>query len=131
MNLSARSILLALISATIISSGCSEKEKVETPETRVVTPDKLEGRNDIYYEVDQAIPFTGLAQEMYPNGQKDSEKNYKDGVYHGVVTYWCENGQKGSEVNCKDGEPHGVRIEWDDNGKKISKVRFENGVEKR
>lgn len=107
MNLSARSILLALISATIISSGCSEKEKVETPETRVVTPDKLEGRNDIYYEVDQAIPFTGLAQEMYPNGQKDSEKNYKDGVYHGV------------------------RIEWDDNGKKISKVRFENGVEKR
>ena len=111
MNLPA--IILALVSTTIISSGEPTPEPV-----RVITPDKIEERNGIFYEVNQVTPFTGLMQGLYPNGQKSIEGNFKDGKKHGVRTEWHENGQKKSEVNYKDGKRQGVKTEWHKDGTK-------------
>jgi antitoxin component YwqK of YwqJK toxin-antitoxin module len=83
------SILLALISTTIISSG----EPTPKP-VRVLTSDKIEERNGVFYEVNQEAPFTGVIRDFYPNGQKRTERNYKDGLKHGVQTEWHENGEK-------------------------------------
>ena len=95
MNLVARSLLLALISTTVIFSGCSPD--------RAITFDKIEERNGIYYEVNQAAPFTGLVQSSYPDGQKKAEGSLKDGKPHGVQTGWDENGLKTSEATYENG----------------------------
>jgi antitoxin component YwqK of YwqJK toxin-antitoxin module len=69
----------------------------------VITSDKIEERGDIYYEAGQATPFTGLVQEIYPNGKKSSEVNYKGGKPHGVYTRWGEGGKKTREIRYENG----------------------------
>ena len=91
-------ILLALISTTIISSGEPTPEPV-----RVLTSDKIEERNSIFYEVNQATPFTGLVRDIYPDGKKKSEVNYKDGKKQGVSTEWHKDGTKKSETRYENG----------------------------
>jgi antitoxin component YwqK of YwqJK toxin-antitoxin module len=125
-------ILLALISTTIISSG----EPTPKP-VKVITANKIEKRNGIYYEVNQATPFTGVSQGFNPDGKKRSEVNYKDGEKHGVATLWRKDGTKMKETryvyvggpkkievgkNSKhrvrhrartdDGKKHGVETKW-------------------
>jgi antitoxin component YwqK of YwqJK toxin-antitoxin module len=39
----------------------------------------------------------------YENGQKESERNYKDGKQEGLVTLWYENGKKLGKDNYKNG----------------------------
>lgn len=90
MNLSVTSTLLALISSTVIFSGCSSD--------RVITFDKIEERNGIYYEVNQATPYTGLVQSFYPGGQKKAEGSLQDGKPKGVQTAWQMDGKKISET---------------------------------
>ena len=123
MKFPAKPILLALISTTIISSG------KPTPEPdRVITPDKIEERNDIWYEGNQTAPFTGLVQDVYPNGKKQLEVNLKDGKPQGVYTRWHENGQKKeAEVNFKDGQKSGVQTLWGENGQKKSEGNYKDG----
>jgi antitoxin component YwqK of YwqJK toxin-antitoxin module len=125
MHLASKSILLTLISTTIISSG----EPTPAP-VRVITFDKIEQRDDVYYEVGQATPFTGIVQDMYPNGKKSFKGNFKDGEQHGVTTWWYDDGKKERETNYKDGEWHGVETSWYENGKITSEIRYENGVKK-
>ena len=135
MNIPA--LLLALITTTVIFSGCSKKETVEAPENveeaepvREIAKNKIQERNGIYYEVNQTTPFTGLSQEFYPNGQKKEELSFKDGYPHGVITTWYENGQKRGELNYKGGNKHGVETEWRWDGTKISETRYDYGVKK-
>ena len=128
MNLSARSIFLALISTIFIFCGCATKAKAETTEpVRVITSDKIEVRGGLYYEVNQTAPFTGLVQDFYSDGKKKGEANYKDGKRHGMKTLWNKNGQKKVEASFKDGKLHGVATVWDENGKKESESNFKDG----
>ena len=122
MNISTRSILLALISTTVIFCGCSKKEKVE----RVLSLDKIQVRNGVFYEVNQEAPFTGLSQDFYPSGQKKAEVSYKDGKLHGAQATWHENGQKSLEANFKDAKKHGVEAAWYDNGQKLLTANFKD-----
>ncbi|MFT5905234.1 MAG: hypothetical protein ACI9E1_000828 [Cryomorphaceae bacterium] len=78
----------------------------------MITTDEIEVRNDLFHEVNQTTPFTGLVQEMYPNGKMSSEVNDKDGKKHGVEIDWHENGIKSSEENYKDGQQQGVATKW-------------------
>jgi antitoxin component YwqK of YwqJK toxin-antitoxin module len=126
MNLPA--MLLALISTTIFFSGCSKKEKVETAEpVKVLTIDKIEKRNGMYYEVNQPTPFTGLLQELYPDGQRKREMNIKDGLKQGIETEWHENGQKSSDMNYKDGLKQDVETRWRKDGTKMSVLNLKDG----
>ena len=128
VNFSARPILLALISTIVIFCGCSTEVKAETPETvRVITSDKMQNRNGISYEVNQTTPFTGLLQDFYSNGQKDTEGSYKDGKEDGIYTRWYKNGQKKLEINFKNGKFQGVTTAWHKNGQKKSEGNFKDG----
>jgi antitoxin component YwqK of YwqJK toxin-antitoxin module len=87
-------ILLA-ISLPLLLGGCGEKE---VPSSQLVT------RQYITYLVNSEKPFTGKSYELYPNGQKLWEVNFKDGKPDGLYVEWYENGQKRREANYKHGK---------------------------
>jgi len=121
-------ILLALIPATMLFSGCSKEEKVETLEpVRVITSDKTEEREGIRYEVNQTTPFTGLVEDFYSSGQVKLKVNYKGGKKHGVETKWYENAKKESELNYKDGKEHGLHVLWYKSGSNMAEVNYKEG----
>ena len=61
----------------------------------------------------------GLGTSWYENnGQKKFERNWKDGVRHGLCTHWEYDGQKNVETNYKDGKLDGLRTWWYKNGQK-------------
>ena len=90
--------------------------------------------------------------KWHKNGQKKSERIYKDGKLHGPRIVWNENGQKMTEAfykngqrtsmnewnyyengqkksvaNFKDGKKHGPHIEWHKNGQKKSERIYKDG----
>lgn len=127
-------IFLVLISVTLLFSGCSKNEKVETAEkaetpapVRVIKLDKIQNRNGLIYEVNQTTPFTGLCQDFYPNGKKKFELIFKDGERHGVHSEWHEDGQKAEERKYKDGKQQGVENSWYKNGQKRFELNYNDG----
>ena len=51
-----------------------------------------------------------IQTSWYENGQKEREKNYKDGKEYGLWTEWYENGQKEFEGTYKDGKNIGTKM---------------------
>ena len=72
-----------------------------------------------YYEW-QGKPFTGIAYDLYSNGQKCIEIEVVDGFEEGAVRQWYSSGEIKLEGSGKFGEPFTWSKEW-----------FENGVLKR
>ncbi|MFL2478267.1 MAG: toxin-antitoxin system YwqK family antitoxin, partial [Verrucomicrobiales bacterium] len=60
----------------------------------------------------------GLEVNWYENGQKWSERNYKDGKFDGLQVAWHENGQKLQEGNWKEDKLDGLWLRWHENGQK-------------
>jgi len=109
-----------------------EKEvKNETPTTESrlntdgVKMDDLEFRDSIAYF--EGSPYTGKGFEMYINGQKQAEMNFKNGKPDGLFTTRYKNGKKQSEMNFKNGKPEGLSIGWYDNGRKLTEVNMDGG----
>ena len=73
--------------------------------------------NQLYYLPTQDMPFTGKAVAKWPNGQKKTEINYKDGKRDGLKAHWFESGQKLSEISYKAGKHDGPLTMWYENGK--------------
>ena len=86
----------------------------------VVDYSKLQMRDELWYIPNEDTPFTGRAAEFHENGQKKSERNFKDGKLDGLSTRWYENGQKKSKLNFKDGKLDGLSTSWYENGQKKS-----------
>ena len=98
-------LLALLVSLPLLLGGCGGKNEpvAETkPELRGVKAGDLEYREGIIYLND--TPYTGTSYLLYPNGQKKSETNWKDGKPDELQVRWHENGQKWAEVDVKDGE---------------------------
>ena len=89
----------------------AELKKAKT----AVDYDLLQDRGGLRYLPNQKKPFTGVAVEKYPNGQKRMENTFKDGKRHGLETDWFENGQKQFEITWKEGEFISTK-EWDEDG---------------
>ena len=89
-------------------------------ENKQVAIKSLQKRGEIgnqhYYLPHQDVPFTGKAVAKWPNGQKMTEINYKDGKRHGLKAHWYESGKKLSKINYKDGKHHGLLSMWYENG---------------
>ena len=108
----------AVLLALVLGVGCvtnkpvATKPTVEAPKI-VVAYEKLKGRDDLWYF--EGKPFTGVAVEKYPNGQKEYEGTFKDGKLHGLGTEWYENGQKSAEFTLKDGKLISEK-RWDEDG---------------
>ena len=85
----------------------------------------ITGTNDLSeYNEDWWHAKVGKWTELYENGQKKSEGEYKDLYYDGKWTFWYENGQKMSEGNYKNGYQYGEHIEWYKNGQKSSVIFY-------
>ena len=70
----------------------------------------------------------GLAQEWYSNGQLYYAINYKDGKEDGLAQEWYDNGQLHREINLKDGKEDGLEQEWDENGQLLREETYKDGV---
>jgi antitoxin component YwqK of YwqJK toxin-antitoxin module len=80
-----------------------------------------------FYSKDGTTPYTGYAKLMYPSGQVQQLKQYKDGIGNGQCRGWNEIGLKIFEGTYKSGQEHGVVTHWYPNGKIKSQKTYENG----
>ena len=113
-NMKKTSAVILAISFLVVA-GCSEK-----------TTETIQERNGLAYLPNETTPFTGTKIAAFPNGQKKSEINYKDGKPNGLMTMWLENGQKEAEINYKDGEQN-LLTTFFENGQKKSEGNFKDG----
>ena len=104
-----------------------EEPLAETkPELEGVNGDELEEREGIMYLNGSDTPYTGKVFNLYENGQKISEENYKDGKLDGLWLMLHDNGQKWSEGNYKDGKLDGLWVRWHENGQKKGEATFKD-----
>jgi antitoxin component YwqK of YwqJK toxin-antitoxin module len=62
----------------------------------------------------------------WPNGQKKSERHYKNGKPDGLETRWWENGQKQYEGHWKNGKQDGLATQWYGNGQMWWESHYKN-----
>ena len=111
-------LFAVLVSLPLLLGGCGEKgDNVE----------ELEYRGGVLYLQGSDAPYTGKSFDLYENGQKSAEWNYKDGKEDGLQTTWYENGQKEMEGNWKDGKEDGLGVEWYENGQKAAEENIKDG----
>ena len=108
--------LLLIVLPLLLIVGCSKP----------IDNESLKDRNGVKYEQDSQSPYTGEVFELYDNGNKSLEGNYKDGLKNGIWTSWYENGQKEFEKDYTDGKPDGLMTYWDKNDGKMYKGNFLN-----
>ena len=115
-------LLLIIVTLPLLLGGCggdkNEPVGEVKPELEGVDTNKLVAREGIYYIRGSDTPYTGKCFELYDNGQKSMEGNFKYGKYDGLYVFWHENGQKETEGNYKDGKKDGLVTSWLQNGQK-------------
>jgi len=90
-----------------------------------VTWGETQDREGLRYLKNSDTPYTGKLFNVYKNGLKSSELNYKDGKLHGPWITWYGR-WKSSEFNHKDNKAHGTYTKWHRNGKKQSQVIYKD-----
>ena len=60
----------------------------------------------------EKIPYSGMTQELFPNGQVMVEKRYLSGLLHGKWNTFKSNGLKVSSKEYVNGKKHGTHIFW-------------------
>ena len=68
------------------------------------------------YKIGVEEPFSGMVYNVYPDGQREYEGEYKDGQPNGLLVYWYKNGNKMREGRLKDGIPVGRWTNYQDDG---------------
>jgi antitoxin component YwqK of YwqJK toxin-antitoxin module len=81
-------------------------------EPRIVTSNKVAGRNGFEYYIGEETPFTGTVIDYHENGNKKLERFYQNGLRYGTERTWYDNGDKCSEVPWVDGKRHGHETVW-------------------
>ena len=111
--------LLCLLALTSFFTGCGET---------VISEDQKQERSDgLVYKPNSEIPFTGVVEDHYDNGQKYSEWRYKNGILHGQYVVWHRNGQKREVGSFRNGKRVGLRIAWYSDGEKNAEIIYEDG----
>ena len=146
-------LFLIAVTLPLLLSGCGEKEVVEPVQEKVLevkeevqpedsvaeTKPNLEGvnfkeldrrgkfPNFIFFIKGSDTPYTGKSFELYDNGQKQWEGNWKDGKEEGLFTWWYRNEKKLMGRHYKNGKKDGLELFWHENGQKKSEANFKNG----
>ena len=89
--------LLSILSICLVFVSCSPDRVLYDELTERGTDDKP----TMYFE---GKPFTGVAFDIYSNGQLKLQINYKDGKFNGLAEKWNENGELIDAGNFKNGE---------------------------
>tara|TARA_Y100000739_G_scaffold52607_1_gene42017 strand:+ start:482 stop:1387 length:906 start_codon:yes stop_codon:yes gene_type:complete len=72
--------------------------------------------------------FTGIAFDVFNNGQLKRENSYKDGKPNGLCREWNEDGQLLLLGYKKDGKFEGLQEIWNENGQLELETNYKNGV---
>ncbi len=107
---------------------------------KAVDESKTVERGGLRYLINSETPFTGTTIGKHPNGQRDGEMPYKDGLRHGVAKAFYDNGQlellaqmendikvdtiymffRSGQIKGRgqflEGKPNGLWISWDEEG---------------
>ena len=104
----------------------------------------LELRNNLYYEKNKNIPFTGEIKskkngkiikgmkegawlEYWDDGKISSVTNYKNGQYDGEYLSYYQNGQLNVKANYKDGKKEGEFFDYYQTGQLNWIENFKDG----
>jgi len=63
----------------------------------------------------------------YNNGNKESEREYKNDKVNGWARLWYESGQLHMEATYIDNKVHGTRTAYHKNGQKFCQAEYDNG----
>lgn len=135
-----RTFFLSIFVMTI--SGCNTQSKINI-ESLIV-------REGVLFKSNETNPFTGVAFDIFSNGQKKLEYMIKNGRKNGSYKQWDESGnllesgsyvngtkdgqwtlyrdnKKKHEINYVNGIEDGRFISWNENGDVIEEGYFKNG----
>jgi len=71
--------------------------------------------------------YTGIWTTWFVNGQKSSQRSYRDGKYHGTLTVYHDNGNKSYEQHYEEGTCSGKDSGWNRDGTKMYEGQYVNG----
>ncbi len=69
----------------------------------------------------------GLWTSYYPNGQKQTQGEFRNDVPVGKFIWWHENGQRQAQGEYVNGTQQGTWITWYSNGQRESKTEYQQG----
>lgn len=106
--------VFVIVLACTIFFACGkgeEKSKDVKKETKIEEPEAA-----LRMEAREPAKGENIITSYYPNGKKESEGQFKDGMMVGLWTTWYENGQKEREESYVDSLLNGKRTVWHKNG---------------
>ena len=129
-----KKLLLLLFSILISFNSYSEDVELDfSSDTFCDQSPRIQVRDGLFYLPNTEKPYSGENLCVYLlNGQYYSRGEIKKGLRHGKWTWWHENGQKQSERNYKNGEEIGEGgsvITRYSNGLKYTEVNYKDGKE--
>lgn len=78
--------------------------------------------------LDEQGEKTGVWTEYYKGGEILSEKEYRNGLFHGKNKTWYRNGHLLAEGEYRNGTPHGRFAEFDEKGRIMEEKFFDDGA---
>jgi hypothetical protein len=79
-----------------------------------------------HFDVERT-PFTGIALEVFENGNPQAEAHFLEGQKDGMERFWYLNGKLKEEGQWFDNRANGLMRSWDEEGKLLKAVRYKNG----
>ena len=113
-------LFLIIVTLPLLLGGCEKKHYG-------VNTEGVELRDGIAYLKGSYTPYKGKIYELYKNGRKLAEGNYKDGKQEGLTVAWHENGLKAAENNWNYGKQEGLAVGWHENGLKAGESDWKDG----
>lgn len=90
---------------------------------------ELERTDGFWRKIGTETPFTGSFIEYYESGKLKGTGSFKDGLVDGLRIIYNENGSKRVERNYSEGLSHGMSSEFYDSGKLKQEGEFVKGKE--
>jgi antitoxin component YwqK of YwqJK toxin-antitoxin module len=104
-------------------------------------PTSIKARGCVGTDSENTSRRQGRWEFFHPNGQKEAEGSYVDGLQggetgtpgilidgrEGAWAFWYEDGQKKQESTYRDGQREGVATEWHANGQQKAEFTYRDG----
>lgn len=87
------------------------------------------GNEDLFFLEGNSAPYTGGAEEKYPDGGSKTRFSILNGKRHGPSLQWYENGKLWKKSCFREGKLHGSYEWWYENGRKAQQSSYRNGLE--
>lgn len=111
-----------LITTKVYASRLPEIK--QTPSTK--TMERINGK---WHLMNSSTPYTGRFIDYFPNGKKQGEGNFKEGVLEGIRTVYYIDGKKNFQRNYSNGIENGEAEQYFPNGQLKYKGVFKDGKE--